>query len=108
MKYILLIYHNEASRKAIEADFESIAGEVDTIIQELTATGEWVGGDGLGVEAKSVRVRNGVPAITDGPWARWRGATGTSTSAKMPCRRRSSRRRSSGRPKAFPRVRGDG
>ncbi len=68
MKYILLIYHNDASRKAIEADFEGIVGEVDTLIQELTATGEWVGGDGLAVEAKSVRVRNGVPAITDGPY----------------------------------------
>jgi hypothetical protein len=45
-------------------------GDVDAIMEELTATGEWVGGEGLAhpSQTKTVRVRGGVPAITDGPF----------------------------------------
>ena len=40
------------------------------LIDELTASGEWVGGEGLAdvSQAKVVRVRDGVPAVTDGPY----------------------------------------
>jgi hypothetical protein len=39
-------------------------------MNELIESGEWVGGEGLAdpSNAKSVRVRGGVPAITDGPF----------------------------------------
>lgn len=45
-------------------------GEVDPIVNELMETGEWVGGEGLGnvTQTKTVKVRDGVPAITDGPY----------------------------------------
>jgi predicted RNA polymerase sigma factor len=38
---------------------------------ELTGTGEWVGGEALAdpSTARAVRVRDGIPAVTDGPFA---------------------------------------
>ena len=72
MKYLLLIYQNPAAWPTLtEADKQGIFGEVDAIIDELTKSGEWVGGEGLAdpSTAKTVRVREGVPAVTDGPYA---------------------------------------
>lgn len=45
--------------------------EAGAIVNELVASGEWVGGEGLAdpATAASVRVRDGVPAVTDGPFA---------------------------------------
>jgi hypothetical protein len=44
--------------------------EVDTIMKELTESGELVGGQALAdpSNTKTVRVRDGVPAVTDGPY----------------------------------------
>jgi hypothetical protein len=72
MKYLLMIYQNPAARQALpESDKQSIMSEVDVIVDELVRTGEWVGGEGLAdpSTAKSVRVRGGLPAVTDGPFA---------------------------------------
>jgi hypothetical protein len=72
MKYLLLIYQNPAAWQTLtEADKQGIFGEVDAIIDELTKSGEWVGGEGLAdpSTARTVRVREGVPAVTDGPYA---------------------------------------
>jgi hypothetical protein len=46
-------------------------GEVDALMAELTESGEWVGGEALADSSRTrtVRVRNGVPAVTDGPYA---------------------------------------
>lgn len=71
MKYMLLIYNNPASMQALsEAELSEIYAEVDTLIKELSATGEWLGGQGLvdAMHTKTVRVRDGVPMITDGPY----------------------------------------
>ncbi len=71
MKYMLLIYNNaEAIETMSEADRNEIFGAVDEIMKELTETGELVGGDALAAAstAKTVRVRDGVPAVTDGPF----------------------------------------
>jgi hypothetical protein len=45
--------------------------EVDAVMQELTESGELVGGEALAdpSNTKTVRVRSGVPAVTDGPFA---------------------------------------
>ncbi|MPZ89798.1 MAG: hypothetical protein GEU81_17445 [Nitriliruptorales bacterium] len=45
--------------------------EAEAIMNDLRETGEWVGGEGLAdpTTARSVRVRDGVPAVTDGPFA---------------------------------------
>jgi hypothetical protein len=72
MKYLLLIYQNPAAFQAMsESDKQSVMSEVDTLVNELMESGEWVGGEGLAdpSTAKSVRVRDGLPAVTDGPYA---------------------------------------
>jgi hypothetical protein len=71
VKYILLIYHNPAMLEAFsEEEMQAVMSDVDTIMAELTASGEWIGGEGLAhpSQARTVRVRGGVPAITDGPF----------------------------------------
>ena len=71
MKYMLLIYNNADALEALPKDeLQAIFDEVGGIIEELTETGEWLGGTGLAhpSQTKTVRVRDGVPAITDGPY----------------------------------------
>lgn len=72
VKYVLLIYNNLATYESwSEQERAALFGEVDTIMQELTASGELVGTEALAdaSQAKTIRVRDGVPAITDGPFA---------------------------------------
>jgi hypothetical protein len=72
VKYILLIYQNPATWQTLsEEEVNAVIAEVDTLMSELMASGEWVGGDGLAdpSQTKTVRVRDGVPAVTDGPYA---------------------------------------
>lgn len=72
MKYMLLIYDNEDTReKFFGPGGESLRGEVDAIVAELTESGELVGGEGLADPSQSVvvRPRDGVPVATDGPYA---------------------------------------
>lgn len=71
MKYMLLIYNNAATLQALSEDERNaIFNEVDAIMKELTESGELVGGEALAdsSKTKTVRVRDGVPAITDGPF----------------------------------------
>jgi hypothetical protein len=71
MKYMLLIYNNAATLQALSEDERNaIFSEVNAIMKELTESGELVGGEALAdaSNTKTVRVRNGVPAITDGPF----------------------------------------
>jgi hypothetical protein len=72
VKYLLLIYNNPDALAAMsEAETQAVYARVDTLLAELRASGELVGGDGLAPPAtgKIVRVRNGVVATTDGPFA---------------------------------------
>jgi hypothetical protein len=53
-------------------DFKAHIAFMHRINQELTAAGEWVGGEGLAApgEARIVRAgKGGTPAVTDGPFA---------------------------------------
>ena len=71
MKYMLLIYQNPANWQALPDDErDAIMNEATTIMNEMTASGEWIGGDGLAdpSQTKTVKVRDGVPTITDGPY----------------------------------------
>jgi hypothetical protein len=71
MKYILLIYTNKATMESFSRDdMNGIFTEVDEIMKELIASGEWVGGEGLAdiTTTKTIKVRDGVPAVTDGPY----------------------------------------
>ena len=72
MKYLLMIYQNPAAWQAMpESEKKDFMSEAGAIVDELIASGEWVGGEGLAgpATAASVRVRDGVPAVTDGPFA---------------------------------------
>jgi hypothetical protein len=71
MRYILLIYQNtEAWSGLPQEDKHVLMHAAGDIVEELSATGEWVGGEGLAdaSRARSTRVRDGVVTVTDGPF----------------------------------------
>ena len=72
MKYLLLIYQNAAEREALPpSELQGLMDEAGRIVEELTQTGEFVGGEGLADASagRAVRVREGVATVTDGPYA---------------------------------------
>lgn len=72
MRYMLLIHDNPDTREVFLGEGgEEMRAEMDALMAELTASGELVGGEALAdpSNTKTVRVRDGVPAITDGPLA---------------------------------------
>ena len=72
MKYMLLIYGNEAQWSSVDPDLMAeVIRETDTLNQALFESGELVGAYGVADQAaaKVVRVPDGVPAVTDGPYA---------------------------------------
>jgi hypothetical protein len=71
MKYMLLIYQNPAAWEGLpDGERNAIMQEATGIVAELQDTGEWIGGEGLAhpSNTKTVRVRGGIPAMTDGPY----------------------------------------
>jgi hypothetical protein len=72
MKYMLLIYDNPDTREVFFGEGgKEMSAEMDALMAELTESGELVGGEGLAdpSNTKSIRPRDGVPAVTDGPLA---------------------------------------
>ncbi len=72
MKYMLMIYDNPGTREAFFGEEGKVLmAEMDALMQELTESGELIGGEALAdpSNTKTVRVRDGVLAITDGPFA---------------------------------------
>jgi hypothetical protein len=72
MKYMLLIYDNADTREQLCGEAgEALMREMDALMQELTESGELIGGEALAEPAntRTVRPRDGVPAVTDGPLA---------------------------------------
>lgn len=79
MKYMLLIYHNEQAWRGLsEAEVQQIYGEYRALIQELQSSGRYLVGDQLQLTttASTVRVRDGKPMVTDGPFAETREQIG--------------------------------
>jgi hypothetical protein len=79
MKYMLLIYHNEQAWNGLsEAERQQIYLEYRQLIQQLQAKGQYLVGDQLQATttASSVRMRDGKPLITDGPFAETREQVG--------------------------------
>jgi hypothetical protein len=71
MKYILIIYGNQELWDSFgPRRYAEIIRETDALNTELAASGELVGAYGLAdqVQARTVRVRDDVPAVTDGPY----------------------------------------
>jgi hypothetical protein len=71
VKYMLLIYGNEETWSSVPAeDMQEVIRATDALHEELRASGEFVGAWGVAdqVQAKRVKVRDGAPAVTDGPY----------------------------------------
>jgi hypothetical protein len=69
MKYLMLIYGNEKIWNSLApGDLAELIRDVDAFNAELRDTGELVGVEGLVPEATSVRLVDGVPVVTDGPY----------------------------------------
>lgn len=71
MKYMLLIYGNEDLWESFpEGDMAQLIQETNALQAELRGTGEFVGAYGVAdqAQAKTVKLQDGVPAVTDGPY----------------------------------------
>jgi hypothetical protein len=82
MKYLLLIYSNPETWEhpmflrspeflaMSEKERDELSRDAEALFKEITDSGELVSGVALGapVDGRTVRVRDGVPATTDGPY----------------------------------------
>jgi hypothetical protein len=73
MKYVALVYNNPGAFEALsQSDRDALMSEAGAYLKEFTESGELLGGGYALADAsngKTVRVRDGVPAVTDGPFA---------------------------------------
>jgi len=72
MKYMLMIYLEEhAWDNLTESERQKIYGEFRDLRQQLTSSGHYLGGSELQPvrTARTVRVRDNKPLVTDGPFA---------------------------------------
>jgi hypothetical protein len=71
VKYLIMIYGNRELWDSLSEDEwkEAIAAQ-DAFNQEFLQTGELLGAYGLGdvEQARTVKVRDGMPVVTDGPY----------------------------------------
>jgi len=73
MKYIALVYSNPGAFEALsQTERDELMTKADAYLKEFSGSGELLSG-GVALAdpstGKTVRLRNGVPAITDGPFA---------------------------------------
>lgn len=72
MKYVVLIYSNPATWESMPpAERDRVLSIHNRLIRELTESGELLRVDGLARPAntKTVRLRDGEPVVTDGPFS---------------------------------------
>lgn len=72
MKYVVLIYNNAATWEALpQSERDRVLGIHFASIRELTESGELLRVDGLTDPGatKTVRLRDGLPVVTDGPFS---------------------------------------
>ena len=69
MKYLMLIYGNEQVWNSVDAEeFTRLVADVDAFNAELRESGELVDSRGLVERPRAVRVVEGAPVVTDGPY----------------------------------------
>jgi hypothetical protein len=69
MKYLMLIYGNEQVWNSVDADeFAKLVADVDAFNADLRDSGELVDAQGLVFHPRAVRVVDGAPVVTDGPY----------------------------------------
>ena len=79
MKYLCLVYHEEAKIDALpKSEYDAIVREVLDYREELRRGGHYITSDGLQSvhTATTIRVRSGKVSITDGPFAETREQLG--------------------------------
>ena len=71
MKYLVLMYANESEAPQTQEELQALAPAWYAYMQEAQAAGVLLSNGGVepGASATTVRVRNGKPLITDGPFA---------------------------------------
>lgn len=73
MKYISQIHNNPAAWQALsQTERDEFNSDADAFLKMVTESGELLGGAVVLAHpsnARTVRVRNGIPAVTDGPFA---------------------------------------
>lgn len=72
VKYMLLIYDKPNTREIFSGEGgAAMMAEIDSLMKELTESGELVEGVGLAdpSNSKTIRPSGGVPVVTDGPFA---------------------------------------
>ena len=73
MKYVALIYNNPGAFEAMsQTERDQLMSEADAYLKEFTDSGELLGGGFALADAstgRTVRVRNGLSSVTDGPFA---------------------------------------
>jgi hypothetical protein len=71
MKYMLLIYGNEALWSSFpEDEMQKVVADTEALHEELRGTGEYVCAFGIGDQAlaKTVHLEGGAPVVSDGPY----------------------------------------
>jgi hypothetical protein len=79
MQYLLLIYHNEAGWAGLSDDEKAkVMAEYRSFTESIAKSGNYKAGEELQPTstATTVRVRNGKPLLTDGPFAETREQLG--------------------------------
>jgi hypothetical protein len=69
---MVMIYDNAQTRETFLGDEGGgLMAEIDALMKELTDSGEMLGGEALAdpSNTKSIRLVDGIPAVTDGPLA---------------------------------------
>jgi hypothetical protein len=72
MKYLCLVYHEEAKLDALaRSEYDSLVTDSLALVEELRTSGQHIAADALQAvnTATTLRVRNGKVSMTDGPFA---------------------------------------
>jgi hypothetical protein len=73
MKYVALVYNNPGAFESLsQAERDELMSAADAYLKEFTESGELLSGGAALADpstGKTVRVRDGLPAVTDGPFA---------------------------------------
>jgi hypothetical protein len=68
MKYLVMVYGNEEIWGDPAVDFAALVNEVDAFNKSLRESGEMIAVEGLTSEPRAIRVKGGVPVVSDGPY----------------------------------------
>jgi hypothetical protein len=68
MKYLVMVYGNEEIWGDPSVDFAALVAEVDAFNTALRESGDMIAVEGLNSNPHAIRVKGGVPVVSDGPY----------------------------------------